>query len=79
MAISDDLLSKFAQRSGIQPGRGSRDDLLRRFGERVQSRGRQITSIEDFLEAWEEEDVDLLELLGNIPGSAVQFRSEERR
>ena len=73
MAISDDLLSKFAQRSGMQSGRGSRDDLLRRFGERVQSRGRQITSIEDFLEAWEEEDVDLLELLGNIPGSAVQF------
>ena len=73
MAISDDLLSKFAQHSGIQPGRRAQDDLLRRFGERVQSRGRQITSIEDFLEAWEEEDVDLLELLGNIPGSAVQF------
>jgi len=53
MAISDDLLSKFAQRSGIQSGRGDQDDLLRRFGERVQSRGRQITSIEDFLEAWE--------------------------
>jgi hypothetical protein len=73
MAISDDLLSKFAQRSGIQPNRRAQDDLLDRFGERVRGRGRQITSIEELLEAWEEEDIDLLELLSNIPGSAVEF------
>ena len=50
-----------------------REDVVRRFREKFGGRRKQIGSIEEFLKAWEEEDIDIMELLSNIPGSAMEF------
>ena len=52
-------------------------DRRRQAVERLRGLGagsrKQIGSIEEFLKAWEEEDIDIMELLSNIPGSAMEF------
>lgn len=77
MPLTADELRRFKalprQGRGRMPRTDDREDLLRRFREKFGGRRKQIDSIEDFVKAWEEEDVDIMELLSNIPGSAMEF------
>ena len=77
MPLTADELRRFKalprQGRGRMPRSDDREDLLRRFREKFGDRRKQIDSIEDFVKAWEEEDVDIMELLSNIPGSAMEF------
>lgn len=77
MPLTADELRRFKalprQGRGRMPRTDDREDLLRRFREKFGDRRKQIDSIEDFVKAWEEEDVDIMELLSNIPGSAMEF------
>jgi len=68
---------------GDRTGAGESTGFSGDFGSKVSQlralaaeRGQQINSIQDLIKAWEEEDLDVMELLKNIPSSAYQFGSD---
>jgi len=68
---------------GDRTGAGGSTGFSGDFGSKVSQlraiaaeRGQQINSIQDLITAWEEEDLDVMELLKNIPSSAYQFGSD---
>jgi hypothetical protein len=68
---------------GDRTGAGGSTGFSGDFGSKVSQlraiaaeRGQQINSIQDLIKAWEEEDLDVMELLKNIPSSAYQFGSD---
>jgi hypothetical protein len=62
--------------TGSMGATGSIGDQVSRLRAIAAERGQQINSIQDLIKAWEEEDLDVMELLKNIPSSAYQFGSD---
>ena len=61
---------------GSMGATGSIGEQVSRLRAIAAERGQQINSIQDLIKAWEEEDLDVMELLKNIPSSAYQFGSD---
>jgi hypothetical protein len=62
--------------TGSMGATGSIGDQVSRLRAIAAERGQQINSIQDLIKAWEDEDLDVMELLKNIPSSAYQFGSD---
>ena len=62
--------------TGSMGATGSIGEQVSRLRAIAAERGQQINSIQDLIKAWEEEDLDVMELLKNIPSSAYQFGSD---
>ena len=61
---------------GSMGATGSIGEQVSRLRAIAAERGQQINSIQDLIKAWEDEDLDVMELLKNIPSSAYQFGSD---
>jgi hypothetical protein len=62
--------------TGSMGATGNIGEQVSRLRAIAAERGQQINSIQDLIKAWEEEDLDVMELLKNIPSSAYQFGSD---
>ena len=62
--------------TGSMGATGSIGEQVSRLRALAAERGQQINSIQDLIKAWEDEDLDVMELLKNIPSSAYQFGSD---
>jgi hypothetical protein len=62
--------------TGFMGATGNIGEQVSRLRAIAAERGQQINSIQDLITAWEEEDLDVMELLKNIPSSAYQFGSD---
>ena len=62
--------------TGSMGATGSIGEQVSRLRAIAAERGQQINSIQDLIKAWEDEDLDVMELLKNIPSSAYQFGSD---
>ena len=70
MATFTQRVQKFRESSG---GKRPQTDWQKRVARYRQNiAGREISSVDDFLEAWGEEDVDIMELLSNVPSDILQ-------